>query len=314
MRHIENNIIDVTPEKVASTTEESSIVGIKVRIKRWLMRKLCKAAMYACIATAIAAGVEHKGWYPVSDTLKGYAWQGVEYAKGEAISYAMTIPYWPFTQLSEQHEKIAFFQKYAYELEAELGKSTEPVEAIIHDELAKQGMSPELYFAVVARENPRQDPKAYYVNTNGTVDCGIGQVNSTNLKRCGLNIVTCFNPRKNIACSIKILKEEYDNAKRLVRSPNRPSTCTGAVTAKELIVEYTARGYNGGSGFYKSNPTARAMTCQYAQHVRANYLDMTEKGIFGEALPRVARIENYEVEPEAPQVVEAKNSNEWKFW
>jgi hypothetical protein len=80
---------------------------------------------------------------------------------------------------------------------------------IIKEEAAKQGINPKVVVAVMCKES-RGDPNAKHLNSNGTYDCGLMQVNQK-----GGCTAESYTPQANIAAGITKIKGALaaDNAK-----------------------------------------------------------------------------------------------------
>jgi hypothetical protein len=210
--------------------------------------------------------------------LKGYKNRRIVETKAYLTN---NIDYFPFTALKKAQEERDFYESQLIALKIKAGEEGGKIEEILLEEAKENSIDYELVKSFVMQENPHKNPMAINVNKNGSYDVGLMQINSRNLKVCGLNLKQALSPRINIKCGIKFIKGEYENAIRLVKSDTRPRSCTGAVGKKDLLLEYTARGYNGGSGFYKSAQWAKDMTCHYARNIRSFYAKLTDKPLIG---------------------------------
>lgn len=90
---------------------------------------------------------------------------------------------------------------------------------LFEEEGARASVDPDLLHALQLRENPREDPSAIgAVNSNGTRDYGLMQINSTNFERLGLGTVSSGawrDARKNVRAAAQLLAEQMRDAPHL---------------------------------------------------------------------------------------------------
>ena len=62
--------------------------------------------------------------------------------------------------------------------------------------------------AVSKAENGTRQPDRFNINTNGTIDIGIFQINSVHFKREGCSLAEIVDAYKNVDCAYQIWQEQ----------------------------------------------------------------------------------------------------------
>ncbi len=70
-------------------------------------------------------------------------------------------------------------------------------------------------------ENEAVSTARWLIDNGYNIDMGLGQINSTNLKRVGLTVEEVFDPCKNIGAAAQILKSNYVSAKDHIQDHNQ---------------------------------------------------------------------------------------------
>ncbi len=80
-----------------------------------------------------------------------------------------------------------------------------PIEKYICDKFGVYDCKTAL--AVSKAENGTRQPDRFNINTNGTIDVGIFQINSIHFKKEGCSLAEIVDAEKNVDCAYKIFKD-----------------------------------------------------------------------------------------------------------
>jgi|GEM_PF-4172783 len=139
----------------------------------------------------------------------------------------------------------------------------------------KEGIDSDWLLATLSAENAAWDVEAIGVNDNKTLDMGLMQVNSSNLKSLGFSRGEMLDPEKNIKAASKIIRVAVEDAKRMAAASSTSYCVVGSASPTWLKqIELTARNYNGGAGHQRAAPEWREHTCNYARKVVSAYLSL----------------------------------------
>lgn len=221
---------------------------------------VCNVIIFALLAVIAIYGskavdyIERRSSMPIEEIIER-----------EVISAIHSLDIYPFSEFKKYEQQLASIGSELYEYKIKAAELPEPIDQFIEREAAKANIPSDLAWGIINNENPKLDQYAFYAgNRDGSLDTGIMQVNSKNFKYCGITARDAFNPTINVRCGMKILRNALSEAKRLANKKQRPISCTGATTEKELVEEYAARIYNGGSGVFEKGNTS----CKYAGNLR----------------------------------------------
>jgi soluble lytic murein transglycosylase-like protein len=119
------------------------------------------------------------------------------------------------------------------------------LKALIFTIALEYGLDPSLFFAIVIQENPTLDPLAVYVNTNGTKDRGLCQLNDSWFKG------DWADPETNIRAACELFQA-------LLATP-------GMNTWQAVI------SYNAGTSWFVHGNTPPRRSIEYANAVFARW-------------------------------------------
>ena len=142
---------------------------------------------------------------------------------------------------------------------------------------------------------------AKWLMANGySIDLGLGQVNSSNLARIGLTVEDAFDPCKNIAAAARILRANYQTARRKV--PGEQAALQAALSAYNT--GSFSKGFSNGYVQRVVNNAGAVMPdvgAQVSENAPTPAVKLAAQAV-GEAAPQSSDAGVYRANDESPMV------------